>query len=151
MKKRELALRLVLERPPAGVDFGLQKGRGSGYETIQKQRSETKDLCFEFSVEVKAGRKDALPVFVGPLVQGPLGERFVYIDIGSYAGQTNTCWSRRLKVPLSGITWEMIDRVSGHSRAILEARVPGTGKDGGPTCATVKPFTGWRLGRSTRG
>jgi hypothetical protein len=28
---------------------------------------------------------------------------------------------------------------------LFEAIVPGTGKDGGPNCATVKPFAGWRL------
>ena len=30
-------------------------------------------------------------------MQGPSGEQFVYINIGTYAGQTNTSWSRRLK------------------------------------------------------
>lgn len=147
---RELTLRIVLEKPPAGVTFGLQKGRGSDCETIQKQRSQTKDLCFELTLGVKAGRKDAMPDFAGPFVQGPAGERFVYLDIGTYAGQKDTCWSRRLKIPLNGITWDMIDRVN-KSRSVLEARVPGSGKDGGPNCATVKPFDGWKLGRSARG
>lgn len=146
--ERELTLRIVLEKPPAGVDFGLQKGWGSDYETIQKQRSTTKDLYFEFTVGLKGSRKDAAPDFSGSLVQGLCGGRFVYLDIGTYAGQENTCWSRRLKVPLSGITWDIIDRL-GNSRSILEARVPGTGKDGGPNCATVKPFDGWKLVRST--
>jgi hypothetical protein len=125
-----MMLRIVLERPPEGVDFGLQKGRGSAYETVQKQRSEGKDLVFEFAVG---------PAFVGPFVQGPPSGRFVYIDIGTYAGQTDSCWSRRLKVPLSGITVDMIG-----SQRVLEVRVPGTGKDGGPNCATVKLLDGWR-------
>jgi hypothetical protein len=142
--ERELTLRIVLESPPAGVDFGLQKGRGSAYETIQKQRSRMKDVYFEFTVRLKAGPKDAMPDFSGSLVQGPPSERFVYVDIGTYAGQKDTCWSRRLKIPLRGITWDMIHRVSS-SRSVLEARVPGTGKDGGPNCATVKPFDGWKL------
>jgi hypothetical protein len=145
----ELTLRIVLEKPPAGVDFGVQKGRGRDYETIQKQRSKAKDLHFDFTVGVKAGSKDAMPVFVGPLAQGPPGERFIYIDIGTYAGQTDSCWSRRLKIPLSSVTWDMIDRVLVNSELVLETRVPGAGKDGGPTCATVKPFAGWKLGRST--
>jgi hypothetical protein len=140
----ELTLRIILEKPPAGVDFGLQKGRGNDYETIQKQRSKGKDLIFEFPVKVKAGGKEA-PGFLGPHVQGPPGARFVYIDIGTYAGQTDTPWSRRLKIPLTGITREMLDRLSAQSQSVLETRVPGTGKDGGPTCATVKPFAGWRL------
>ena len=95
----ELTLRIVLEKPPADVDFGLQKGRGSDYETIQKQRSQAKDLSFEFIVRVKANRNNS-PVFLGSFVQGPAGDRFVYIDIGTYAGQTETGWSRRLKIPL---------------------------------------------------
>ncbi len=152
--EHELTLQIVLEKPPADVDFGLQNGRGISYETIQKQRSKGKDLYFKFTVRVKPGNKpggkDPAPNFLGPLVQGPTGARFVYIDIGTYAGQTETCWSRRLKIPLSGITWDMIDRVSGDTESFLETRVPGTGKDGGPTCATVKPFPGWKFVRSSR-
>ena len=139
----ELPLRIILLTPPASVDFGLQNGRGNDYETIQTQRSKGKDLSFEFTVRVKTG-KDSVPNFLGPIVQGPTGERFVYIDIGTYAGQTETCWSRRLKIPLRGITWDMIDRVMAGGQ-ILETRVPGTGKDGSPTCATVKPFPGWNV------
>ena len=136
--ERELTLRIVLESPPAGVDFGLQKGRGNDYETIQTQRSSGSDLRFEFAIRVKIDKDD--PNFLGPFVQGPTGGRFVYIDIGTYAGQLDTCWSRRLKIPLTAITSEMVAAGS-----VLETRVPGTGKDGGPTCATVKPFAGWKL------
>ena len=138
----ELTLRVVLEKPPQGVDFALQKGRGNPYETIQKQRSKGSDLIFEFTVGVKADGPAATPNLQGPFVQGPPAGRFVYLDIGTAAGQLDTPWSRRLKIPLSGITMAMIS-----SRTVLEARVPGTGKDGGPNCATVKPFAGWKLVR----
>jgi hypothetical protein len=144
----ELPLRIVLEKPTAGVDFGLQEGRGSSYETIQKQRSRGKDLSFDCTVRVKAGGNDSAPNFLGPLVQGPSGARFIYIDIGTYAGQTETHWSRRLKIPLTGITSDMIDRVLSDAQSLLETRVPGAGKDRGPTCGTVKPFPGWKLVRS---
>jgi hypothetical protein len=143
--ERELPLRIILKTPPAGVDFGLQRGRGADYETIQKQRSRGKDLSFSFTVRVRPSSKGDIPNFLGPIVQGPTGERFVYIDIGTYAGQTETCWSRRLKIPLRGITWEMVDRATSSSESVLETQVPGTGKDGGPSCATVKPFAGWKL------
>jgi hypothetical protein len=125
----------------------LQIGRGADYETIQKQRSKGNDLHFEFSVAMRAPNKKAEPDFSGPVVQGPPGQRFVYIDIGTYAGQADTPWSRRLKIPLIGITWDMIDRASADARTVLETRVPGTGKDGGPSCATMKPFDGWKLAR----
>ncbi len=135
--ERQLSLRIIVENPPAGVDFGLQSGRGADYETVQKQRSK-KELRFEFSVSVKTG-VDGQPDFRGPFIQGASGERFVYLDIGTYAGQADSPWSRRLKIPLQGITSAMID-----SQTVLETRVPGTGKDGGPNCATVKPFPGWK-------
>ena len=83
---RDLTLRITLEKPTAGVDFGLQKGRGNNYETVQTQRSKGKDLLFECSVRVNKA-KDSKPNFLGDFVQGPVGERFVYIDIGTYAGQ----------------------------------------------------------------
>jgi Family of unknown function (DUF5990) len=143
--EHELPLRIVLEKPPRDVDFGLQKGRGSSYETIQKQRFKGKDLTFEFTIRVKPGVKDSPPNFLGPLVQGPSGERFIYIDIGTFAGQTETHWSRRLKLPLRDITWDTIDRTLADGDSLLETRVPGTGKDGSPSCGTVKPFPGWRL------
>ncbi|HEV7745542.1 MAG TPA: DUF5990 family protein [Pyrinomonadaceae bacterium] len=141
--ERELTLRIVVERPPAGVYFGLQKGGGSNYETIQIVTSKADDLQFEFSVRVGEG-KDGQPNLLGPFAQGPTNARFVYLDIGACAGQTNTHWSRRLKVPLIGITWELIEQASRSSASALEARVAGTGKDGGPNCATVKPFAGWK-------
>lgn len=142
--ENEVRLRIVLLQPPAGVEFALQKGRGSGYEMAQKQRSGGKDLRFEFTVSAKPGRAAAGPAFAGPFVQGPAGDRFVYLDIGTYAGQSGTPWSRRLKVPLSGITWEMV-----RSGKTLEARVPGAAQDGGPSCAyewrkRVGPGWGWQ-------
>lgn len=141
--EQQLTFRIILESPPAGVDFGLQKGSGNNYEVVQKQRSKTGDLRFEFDARVKEG-KDGQPTLLGPFVQGPPQGRFVYLDIGTYAGQADSCWSRRLKVPLRGITWGVVKQAS---RGVLETRVPGTGKDGGPTCATVKPFDGWKVSR----
>ena len=142
--ERELNLRIIVEGPPAGVLYGLQKGSGNKYETVQTVTSNTGDLRFEFSVRVGQG-KHGQPNFLGPFAQGPAAARFVYLDIGTYAGQANTPWSRRLKVPLSGITWELIEQALQPSTSFLEARVPGTAKDGGPSCATVKPVGGWSV------
>jgi hypothetical protein len=148
--EHELTFRIVLEKPPGGVDFGLQKGQGSSYETIQKQRSGTSDLGFEFSVRAKAGAKGAAPSLLGPFVQGPPDARFVYLDIGACAGQMGTSWSRRLKIPLRGITSEMVNQVVNQPGLVFETHVPGTGKDGGPSCGTVKPFGGWNLVQSRK-
>ncbi len=143
----EITLRIVLETPPPGVDFGIQKGRGSLFEVIQKQRSKGADLSFEFSVGVRNADGSGTPDFSGPIVQGPRGGRFVYVDIGTLAGQLDTPWSRRLKVPLTGITADQIRGATSGTGGVLETRVPGTGKDGGPSCASVKDFAGWSTGR----
>jgi hypothetical protein len=104
----------------------------------------TDDLSFQFSIKVKGDRlKDKFPKFSGSYVQGSSANKFVYIDIGTYAGQTNTGWSRRLKIPLTGITWVDTDSFISNPNSIIETHVPGTGRDGGPNCATVKPFSGW--------
>lgn len=63
----EVRLRIVLVDPPAGVDFGVQDGKGNDYTTIQKQRSKGADLTFEFTVTVKDNREDGLPNFLGSL------------------------------------------------------------------------------------
>jgi hypothetical protein len=141
---QEINIRIILENPPAGIDFGIQKGKGIQYETIQKQRSGKEDLCFELSISVKEG-KSSLPDFAGPYVQGPINERFIYIGVGTHAGQMDSCWSRRLKIPLRDISLENIKLLLEHSALALETKVPGTGKDGGPNCATVKPFSGWHI------
>ena len=140
----EITVQIILVKPTPGVMFGLQKGSGSNYETVQNQIPLSNDLSFRFTVTIKGDRsKDTLPKFSGSFVQGPAESRFVYIDIGTYAGQRDSIWSRRLKVPLTGISWKDIDSLS--ERSILQATVPGTGKDGGPNCATVKPFAGWHI------
>lgn len=141
----DLRLRIVLIAPPAAVDFGIQEGKGNDYTTIHKQRSKDTDLTFEFTVTVKDNRDDGLPNFLGPLTHGPVTGRFIYINIGKSAGQFDSCWERRIKVPLGEITWDMIETAT--SKLVLEARLPGTGKDGGPSCATVKPIEGWKVRR----
>ena len=126
----ELRLRIVLNAPSAGVDFSLQQSKGSGYQTIQKQRSKGNDLRFDCPVTVKDNRDDGLPNFLGPLTQRPATGRFIYIDIGRLAGQKDSEWERRLKVPLSGITRELIQPVVADPKLILEVHVAGTAKGG---------------------
>ncbi len=146
-KETEVAIRIVLIAPPAGVDFGVQDGKGNNYTMIQKQRSTGADLEFECMVTAKDNRADGSPNFLGSLAQGPSTGRFIYISSGKSAGQTESCWVRRLKISLAEITWEMIVKSSADPQLILEVRLPGTGKDGGPSCATVRPSQDWHCCR----
>ena len=139
----ELTLKIILVTPTTGVVYGIQKGKGSNYETVLKQMSDSGDLHFEFLVQVKFDECNN-PVFLGPFTQGPPKERFIYIDIGTYAGQKNTGWSRRLKIPLKSISRNIIEKLPPGN--VLLAKIPGRDeKDGGPTCGTIKSFEGWKV------
>jgi hypothetical protein len=138
---KELRFRIVVETPPAGVDFGLQVGRAAASTIVQLQRSLGEDLSFEFQLGIVEAAGSDVVDFRGPATQGPKGERFVYICSGRSAGQLHSPWTRRLKVPLTGILAGMVEDAS----AVLECHVPGTGRDGGPSAATVKPFAGWKV------
>ena len=111
--KTEIAvpLRIILVAPPPGVDFGIQEGKGNDYKTIEIQRSKVGNLVLDCTIKVKGNRDDGPPNFGGPISQGPPSGRFIYIDIGKSAGQFDSCWQRRIKIPLDGITWELIDAV----------------------------------------
>ncbi|MDO3643953.1 DUF5990 family protein [Mucilaginibacter sp. L3T2-6] len=138
-----LTLHIILQQPPAGIQFALQKGHGNNFEIAGKQLSDGGDLRFDLPIEVKGAGKSDTPQFGGPFVQGPAGEKFIYIGIGTFAGQPGSPWDRRLKVPLRNISWQMVNEAA--EKGGLETIVQGTAKDGTPACATVKPFGGWRV------
>ena len=142
--KHELPLRLVLVDPPVNIDYGIQCGRGSKYEAMFVQQRKKGDVVFDFSITVSDRGKGRAPNFSGDFAQGTLARRFIYIDVGTYAGQKNTPWSRRMIVLLNGISPEQITNAlkPGHR---LSARIQGTGKDGGPSCATVPLIDGWKV------
>jgi len=71
-------------------------------------------------------------------------EQFFYIDVGKYTGQTAE-WGGRIKVPLSGITWETIGQLKKRAGAFLATSIPGADKEGNPLLATVKNFEGWKV------
>lgn len=138
----DVALRLIVERPPAGATWRMQRGRDALVAPVR----ETADaVAFALSLRVAEG-PDGAPTLRGPEAQGPPASRFVYLNSGTYAGQAGTSWSRRAKVPLTGISPALLARARATPGAVLEARIAGTARDGGPACASVKLLDeGWRL------
>jgi hypothetical protein len=143
--EREIPLRITLVRPPRDVVFCLQRGKA---EIVSPVRATGDDLAFDLSLRV-GERPGGLPNFLGAFAQGPPAARFVYFNSGTCAGQADSCWTRRGKVPLAGITWPMIEEVLTTPDAVLEARIAGTARDGGPACATVPLLeSGWRIAKA---
>jgi hypothetical protein len=141
--KVAVPLRIVVVAPPVDVVYGIQRGRGSAYEVAFAERLKQGDVTFEFAITAAEG-KDGAANFLGEYVQGPAGRRFIYVDVGRAARQHDTAWSRRMIIRLDEVTWPLI-RKATKAGMRLEARIQGTGRDGGPSCATVKPIGGWRV------
>jgi Family of unknown function (DUF5990) len=134
--KVELALQLIVVEPPEGVRLAMQRGRES---LLAPGIAYANELVFEFSLVV--ADLEATPVrFTGEFAQGPAEARFVYVRSGTLAGQQDSPWTRRAKVPLAGISAEVV-QVALESGRPLVARVAGRAKDGGPFFASVPLLT----------
>ena len=137
-----LPLRIVLIAPPPGVAYGIQRGAGNDYDVMFTQTPKHGDVVFDFDIDVAEGKNGA-PNFLGEYAQGKVGRRFIYVDVGRYAKVHDT-WARRMIVRLDDVTWPLIQKAVKPGKR-LEARVPGTHADGGPTCATVEILGGWSV------
>jgi hypothetical protein len=137
-------IKIELDSPHTGVSFGLQEGKGKIHHCVQIQQSFGSNLCFTCSIPVKIDGNQ-IPNFTGPFSQGPADGRFIYLNVGKAAGQNDSPWVRRMKIPLKDISKETILQLSENPSLTLYTKVPGIGKDGGPNCATIKPFSGWKV------
>ena len=131
-----ITLRLTIAAPVAGVAYSLQdkanmpvEPRIAGYDPIS------------FDVPITLSDDGRL---TGPFVrrEGP-SRRFVYIAIGTSAGQHASAWSRRAKIDIHEIPADLL--VQAREGRLLEVVLPGRAKDGGPACATVRPLQAWRV------
>lgn len=131
--------RIIIEQPVKGVMHSLQAKDETPLDPKSSRGGEA--LVFDFPVRVSEG-----PKFFGDQVrrEGP-ERRFVYIRIGQSAGDHASPWSRRMKIDIHDIDTSLLERAA-ESGAVIETVVIGTGKDGTPACATVRP-TARRLGK----
>lgn len=141
MDDLEIPLRLVVVAPPTGVVFALQRGRD---ELCQVTRSSGAELSFDLTVRVRSA--DGNVRILGPFSQGPPASRFFYLCSGTLAGDFGSRWTRRAKIPFRGITPQLVEELERTPGAVLEVRIAGTGRDGGPACASVPLLEpGWRV------
>jgi hypothetical protein len=133
-------VRVIVHNPPAGVAVAMQIGR----DELQPPKTATATrLIFETEAKVSRAPSGELR-FTGGAVQGPPGARFLYVTWGKRAGQNDTCWDRRAKVMFGTIDERMVNACQTKGRT-LQTEIAGTGKDGGPCCATVPLIGGWRV------
>ena len=130
-----VTLRLTIEDPVPGVAYSLCN---KANHPVGRQDATDAPLSFDVPVRVAPG-----PRWLGDFVraEGPT-RRFVYISIGTAAGDFASCWSRRAKIDIQDIPAELVARAEGG--AILETIIAGRGKKGDPACATVGK-SAWRV------
>lgn len=131
----EIRVRLVIEQPVPGVRHSLQEDDAP----LDPQTSKAGEpLSFEFPLRIAPG-----PRFFGKQVrrEGPV-RRFVYVRIGTCAGDKASPWTRRMKIDIHDVDPALLDAAS--AGGVLEGRFQGTLPDGSPACATIKPVN-WRI------
>ena len=136
----EIRARIVIEQPVPGVTHSLQQD-DAPLDPKQSQAGEP--LTFDFPLRIALPKAGEGPKFFGPQVrrEGP-ARRFVYVRIGTAAGQRLSPWSRRMKIDIHDIDPALLDQAA--RGGVLEGTINGTGKDGSPACATIRPVT-WRV------
>ncbi|CAN5694742.1 hypothetical protein BH10CYA1_BH10CYA1_04690 [soil metagenome] len=125
---------------PAGVNFRVQHKKG----LLAPSTCSANSISFEFSVRVQ--RKNNELNFLGDYVNGIVGDRFIYVNSGTLAGDENSDYQRRAKIKLGSITETQIAEVERMPTKRLSASISGIAKDGGPACATVPILNkGWTI------
>lgn len=137
-KKSEstIPLRITVLGLPTGEIFRVQHKHG----LLDASETLTDSMSFDFSVRVQS-KPDGLN-FLGDFVNGPTGDRFVYVNSGTLAGDVKSSYTRRAKVKLAGISKAQITQVIETPGKKICATISGVSKDGGPACASVPLLKG---------
>jgi len=136
----EVRARIVIERPVPGMLHSLQEDDAP---LDAKQSRAGEPLAFEFPLRIEPATGDGGAKFFGKQVrrEGPV-RRFVYIRVGTAAGQRLSPWTRRMKIDIHDIDPQLL--AGAMTGGVLEATIEGTAQDGSPACATIRPVR-WRI------
>lgn len=130
--KHDIPVRVTVKEPLQGVVMKVQRGKD---ELVDPIITSSEELVFEFDLTVDLSQTE--PNFLGKYSHGPKDARFLYVNSGTYARQHPSLWGRRAKLSLMSVNREQIEDILANE-GILACEFDGVGRDGGPTCATVK-------------
>jgi hypothetical protein len=138
-KEYKVSLRIVAVKPPVGYKFWMQDDKGN---KINLTQSKGEDITFDFEASVKENRNTGELNFSGPFAKGTSSSRFFYVNNEGRRAKIWISGGTKAYVVPSPITWKMVKEVASDSSKVLMARYWGTGRDGGPNCATCELIDG---------
>ena len=94
-----------LHDEPGTVEVGLQDKAQQVHAGVLQADGV---WCHEGTLTVKPDKATGEPDFSGPFVHGGRGGRFLYIS-WKRVPAIPTPWVQRIKIPLAGLTWALID------------------------------------------
>ena len=126
---RMVCLRLICVTPPPSqhenrpTEFGLQDKK----QVVHPGQAQADgSVHYEFEVQVKRNEATDAPRFLGPYVHGTPAGPFLYLS-WRHTEPEQAPWIRRLKVPLSAITWEQIEIAGRAADSHFETSISGLG------------------------
>ncbi len=108
-----------------------------GCDPTDRVSADVRGASWETRIEVRG--KDGVPVFRGPAVNGPAGERFLYLTWVGRMGGAAPAMFRRAKLRLDAVPAEVL--AESMRSGVLVGRLELTAADGMPVCASVRPPT----------
>lgn len=117
-----IPLQIICHHPPPAelngqaAEFGLQDKKQQVHPGLALPDG---SLQFDLTVQIK--RRDDQPDFAGSWVQGPPGQRFIYLSYRLAAADSP--WIKRIKLPLAALDWTAIRTVA--PSGVLQVKVDG--------------------------
>lgn len=135
MARQTITLRLTIKDPVPGVCYSLQ---GKDGEPVDAVTATEAPLSLDAPVTLNDDGR-----LTGPFIRRERPERrFIYIGIGKHAGEAGSPWDRRAKIDVHDLPADLLE--AARQGRMLEVRLPGRAKDGGPACATVRLPEPWK-------
>ena len=119
--------------PYSDISVGLPQKVGC--DPAELVAADVREAKWETTIQVY--QRDGVPMFRGPAVNGPPGERFLYLTWIGRKGRKAPAMFRRAKLRLDAVPAKVL--LESLDSGQLVGRLNLTASDGMPVCASVRP------------
>jgi len=127
----------------SNVHVGVQR-RGKSAELLGVTPGDAPAVTWTLDASVAAAPDGGVDL-KGPYIQGPPGDRFIYLSWGTVEAPGTFAMFRRAKLRLAAVSPQVLR--SAAEQGCLVARVTLTDPAGNPVCASLgPPFIAWSAG-----